>query len=146
MNAAGHSPDVASAANISAFTSGSAMGIYLGGVAIDGGRGLASVNWVGGRISTAGLVVAVLSWLLMDRRSTSEPQSRPSFPRVSRHPMPGLASRGRARVTGRRAQCSWFFGSVNSWVCGFRWPSVTAPRTFGPLRRKTLRPSVMWDS
>ena len=68
MNAAGHAPDVASAANISAFTLGSALGIYLGGAAIDGGLGLASVNWVGGSISTVGLVVAVLSWALVDRR------------------------------------------------------------------------------
>ena len=75
MNAAGQAPDVASAANISAFTLGSALGIYLGGAAIDGGLGLASVNWVGGLISTAGLVVAVLSWLLIDRRrSPAEPQ------------------------------------------------------------------------
>jgi MFS transporter, DHA1 family, inner membrane transport protein len=51
---------VASAANISAFTLGSALEIYLGGAAIDGGPGLASVNWVGGLISPAGLVVAVL--------------------------------------------------------------------------------------
>jgi predicted MFS family arabinose efflux permease len=68
MNAAGHAPDVASAANISAFTLGSALGIYLGGAAIDGGLGLASVNWIGGLISTGGLVIAVLSWLLIDRR------------------------------------------------------------------------------
>ena len=75
MNAAGHAPDVASAANISAFTLGSALGIYLGGAAIDGGLGLASVNWIGGLISTAGLAVAVLSWLLIDRRrATAEPQ------------------------------------------------------------------------
>ena len=68
MNAAGHAPDVASAANISAFTLGSALGIYLGGAAIDGGLGLESVNWIGGLISTSGLVVAVLSWALIDRR------------------------------------------------------------------------------
>ena len=74
MNAAGHAPDVASAANISAFTLGSALGIYLGGAAIDGGLGLASVNWVGGLISTSGLLVAVISWLLIDRR---KPQSTP---------------------------------------------------------------------
>jgi MFS transporter, DHA1 family, inner membrane transport protein len=42
MTAAGHAPDVASAANISAFTLGSALGIYLGGAAIDGALGLAS--------------------------------------------------------------------------------------------------------
>jgi len=75
MNAAGHAPDVASAANISAFTLGSALGIYLGGAAIDGGLGLSSVNWIGGLISTSGMVVAVLSWLLIDRRrSTAEPE------------------------------------------------------------------------
>jgi len=34
MAAAGHAPDVASAANISAFTLGSAIGIYLGGAAM----------------------------------------------------------------------------------------------------------------
>jgi MFS transporter, DHA1 family, inner membrane transport protein len=68
MNAAGHAPDVASAANISAFTLGSALGIYLGGAAIDGGLGLASVNWVGGLLTTSGLVVAVLTRLLVDRR------------------------------------------------------------------------------
>jgi predicted MFS family arabinose efflux permease len=75
MNAAGHAPDVASAANISAFTLGSAVGIYLGGAAIDGGLGLASVNWVGGLISLTGLVVAVLSWLLIDRRQPRLPEA-----------------------------------------------------------------------
>ncbi|MFD2091894.1 MFS transporter [Blastococcus deserti] len=75
MNAAGHAPDVASAANISAFTLGSALGIYLGGAAIDGGLGLASVNWVGGLISATGLVVAVLSWLLIDRRQPRLPEA-----------------------------------------------------------------------
>jgi len=68
MSAAGHAPDVASAANISAFTLGSAIGIYLGGAAIDGGLGLASVNWVGGLISTAGLAVAAVTWFVVDRR------------------------------------------------------------------------------
>ena len=70
MTAAGHAPDVASAANISAFTLGSALGIYLGGAAIDGGLGLASVNWIGGLLTTRGLSVAVLGWLMFDRRRT----------------------------------------------------------------------------
>jgi DHA1 family inner membrane transport protein len=74
MNAAGHAPDVASAANISAFTLGSALGIYLGGAAIDGGLGFASVNWVGGLISATGLAVAALSWLLVDRRQPRIPE------------------------------------------------------------------------
>jgi predicted MFS family arabinose efflux permease len=73
MKAAGHAPDVASAANISAFTLGSALGIYLGGLAIDGGLGLASVNWIGGLISTAGLIVALVSWAVIDRRRAPEP-------------------------------------------------------------------------
>ena len=68
MSAAGHAPDVASAANISSFTLGSAIGIYLGGAAIDGGLGLSSVNWIGGLITTAGLLVAVTSWWILDRR------------------------------------------------------------------------------
>lgn len=69
MSAAGHAPDVASAANISAFTLGSAIGITLGGAAIDSGLGLTSVNWVGGLITTAGLLVALLTWALLDRRA-----------------------------------------------------------------------------
>ncbi|MFI7704023.1 MFS transporter [Nonomuraea sp. NPDC049480] len=68
MTAAGHAPDVASAANISAFTLGSAIGIYLGGEAIDGGLGLSSVNWVGGLLTTAGLATALATWALLDRR------------------------------------------------------------------------------
>jgi predicted MFS family arabinose efflux permease len=70
MTAAGHAPDVASAANISAFTLGSAVGIYLGGAAIDGGLGLASVNWIGGLLTTSWLSVAAFGWLLFDRRRT----------------------------------------------------------------------------
>ena len=62
MAAAGHAPDVASAANISAFTLGSAIGIYLGGAAIDSGLGFASVNWIGGLMTTAGLAMALLTY------------------------------------------------------------------------------------
>lgn len=69
MTAAGHAPDVASAANISAFTLGSALGITLGGAAIDGGLGLAAVNWIGGTMTTAGLIVAIVTWALLDRRT-----------------------------------------------------------------------------
>ena len=61
MTKAGDAPDVASAANISAFTLGSAIGIYLGGAAIDGGLGFTSVNWVGGLMTTAGLLLAIVS-------------------------------------------------------------------------------------
>jgi predicted MFS family arabinose efflux permease len=68
MAEAGDAPDIASAANISAFTLGSAMGIWLGGAAIDGGLGLAAVNWVGGLISLAGLALALISWRWLDHR------------------------------------------------------------------------------
>ena len=61
MARAGDAPDMASAANISAFTLGSALGIWLGGQAIDAGWGLASVNWVGGSIALVGLALAALS-------------------------------------------------------------------------------------
>ena len=75
MNAAGHAPDVASAANISAFTLGSAIGITLGGAAIDSGLGLAAVNWVGGTMTTAGLLVAVVTSALLDRRAAEHPHA-----------------------------------------------------------------------
>jgi predicted MFS family arabinose efflux permease len=61
VSRAGDAPDMASAANISAFTLGSALGIWLGGAAIDAGLGLASVNWVGGGIALAGLALAAVS-------------------------------------------------------------------------------------
>jgi MFS transporter, DHA1 family, inner membrane transport protein len=63
MQEAGDAPDVASAANISAFTLGSALGIWLGGAAIDAGLGLIAVNWVGGLISLAGFLLALGAWL-----------------------------------------------------------------------------------
>jgi MFS transporter, DHA1 family, inner membrane transport protein len=71
MNQAGDAPDIASAANISAFTLGSALGIWLGGAAIDSGLGLTSVNWVGGLISLVGLVLALVTWLGRDRGQTA---------------------------------------------------------------------------
>jgi len=69
---AGDAPDVASAANISAFTLGSALGIWLGGAAIDAGLGAASVNWIGGIISGTGLLLA-LSSLWLDRVFPAQP-------------------------------------------------------------------------
>jgi DHA1 family inner membrane transport protein len=71
MAEAGDAPDIASAANISAFTLGSALGIWLGGWAIDAGLGLAAVNWVGGLISLSGLALALISWRWLDRGQAS---------------------------------------------------------------------------
>jgi predicted MFS family arabinose efflux permease len=68
VSKAADAPDVSSAANISAFTLGSAIGIWLGGWAIDAGLGIASVNWVGGLISLTGLALAIVAWAFVDRR------------------------------------------------------------------------------
>jgi DHA1 family inner membrane transport protein len=82
MTKAGDAPDIASAANISAFTLGSALGIWLGGAAIDAGLGAASVNWVGGVISGIGLLLA-LSALWLDR--ITPPQSIETQPAPLTH-------------------------------------------------------------
>lgn len=71
---AGEAPDVASAANISAFTLGSALGIWLGGLAIDGGLGIASVNWVGAAASFTGLIAAFAA-LRRGRTEAASPRS-----------------------------------------------------------------------
>jgi MFS transporter, DHA1 family, inner membrane transport protein len=71
---AADAPDVASAANISAFTLGSALGIWLGGLAIDGGLGIASVNWVGGLISLSGLILALVAWVWVDGKYPDAPR------------------------------------------------------------------------
>ena len=68
VSKAADAPDVSSAANISAFTLGSALGIWLGGWAIDAGLGIASVNWVGGLISLSGLALALAAWAFVDER------------------------------------------------------------------------------
>ena len=68
VSKAADAPDVSSAANISAFTLGSAVGIWLGGWAIDAGLGIASVNWVGGLISLSGLALALVAWAVVDER------------------------------------------------------------------------------
>ena len=68
VSKAADAPDVSSAANISAFTLGSAIGIWLGGWAIDAGLGIASVNWVGGLISLSGLALALVAWAFVDER------------------------------------------------------------------------------
>jgi MFS transporter, DHA1 family, inner membrane transport protein len=68
VSKAADAPDVSSAANISAFTLGSAVGIWLGGWAIDAGLGIATVNLVGGLISLSGLALALMAWAFVDKR------------------------------------------------------------------------------
>ncbi|WP_255622714.1 MFS transporter [Pseudonocardia sp. DSM 110487] len=84
MTKAGDAPDIASAANISAFTLGSALGIWLGGAAIDSGLGAASVNWVGGVISGIGLLLA-LSALWLDRITPPQPFEAQPAPLTHHH-------------------------------------------------------------
>jgi DHA1 family inner membrane transport protein len=84
MTKAGDAPDIASAANISAFTLGSALGIWLGGAAIDSGLGAASVNWVGGIISGIGLLLA-LSALWLDRITPPQPFEAQPAPLTHHH-------------------------------------------------------------
>jgi DHA1 family inner membrane transport protein len=84
MTKAGDAPDIASAANISAFTLGSALGIWLGGAAIDAGLGAASVNWVGGIISGIGLLLA-LSSLRLDRITPPQPFETQPAPSTHHH-------------------------------------------------------------
>jgi DHA1 family inner membrane transport protein len=97
MTAAGHAPDVASAANISAFTLGSAVGIYLGGAAIDGGLGLASVNWIGGLMTLTGLVVALVTL----RHGGSREEHHDHAARVGGHPQVGASHHGVDEATPR---------------------------------------------
>ncbi len=55
-------------------------------------------------------------------------------------------ARGRAitRPPSRRRPLR--YPMVNSWVCGFRWPSFMAPATVLSLRFQVVNPRVMSDS
>ncbi|MDF1796561.1 MAG: MFS transporter [Coxiellaceae bacterium] len=61
MQKAEGAPTLASAANIAAFNTGVTIGVMLGGVAIHMGLGYTSPNWVGGILTTTGLVVAIIT-------------------------------------------------------------------------------------
>ncbi|MDF1654705.1 MAG: MFS transporter [Coxiellaceae bacterium] len=52
---------LASAANIAAFNTGVTIGVMLGGLAIHMGFGFTSPNWVGGTLTTVGLIIAAAS-------------------------------------------------------------------------------------
>ena len=60
------------------------------------------------------------------------------------HPRNGeggrLLARPRAAILAAR------YPMVNSWVCGFRWPSFMAPTTVLSLRSQVVNPRVMSDS
>src|SRR6266545_244683 len=90
---------------------------------------------------------SVRSLALTWRRSpricrASRPGSRPGrAPR--RVPGPPPTQPGQASVDGEPERSQPI---ENSWVCGLRCPSRTAPAVSRPLKRNTLRPSVMLDS
>jgi hypothetical protein len=52
---------------------------------------------------------------------------------------------GRSRPT-HLPNGSGIYPMVNSWVCGFRWPSFWAPATALSCRSQMIRPRVMSDS
>ncbi|MCL1127713.1 MFS transporter [Shewanella surugensis] len=59
-----NAPTVSSAANISSFNIGIALGTYLGGVTIYLGWGYNSVNWVGGCMVLLALVIQIVNILI----------------------------------------------------------------------------------
>jgi DHA1 family inner membrane transport protein len=61
MNKAKEAPTLASAANISAFNLGTALGVFLGGYTIHAGFGFTSPNWVGAMLTVIGLGIFMLS-------------------------------------------------------------------------------------
>lgn len=61
LNKAEGAPTLASTANISAFNLGIALGVYLGGVAIDAGLGYTSPNWIGAILTVVGLGLVIVS-------------------------------------------------------------------------------------
>ncbi|GFM95350.1 hypothetical protein Sfulv_01610 [Streptomyces fulvorobeus] len=69
-------PTLASAVNIGAFNAGNALAAWLGGIAISGGLGYTSPNWVGAALATSALALAFLSSSLEKRaaRRTPSPQ------------------------------------------------------------------------
>ncbi len=56
---ASDAPRLASACNISAFGAGIALGVFLSGITIDNGFGYESPNWVGGSLTSLGLLIAL---------------------------------------------------------------------------------------
>ncbi len=61
MNKSEGAPTLASAANISAFNFGIALGVYLAGVAIDMGYGYTAPNFVGAMLAVSALILAFVT-------------------------------------------------------------------------------------
>jgi len=69
LHRASSAPTLASAINIGAFNFGNAVAAWLAGLTIGAGFGYASANWVGALMTSAGLILAVVS-VLIARRNT----------------------------------------------------------------------------
>ena len=61
MQQAKGAPTLAASANIAAFNAGVTIGVMLGGTAIHLGLGYTSPNWVGGTLTSAGLLIALVT-------------------------------------------------------------------------------------
>lgn len=59
MNKAEDAPTLASTANIAAFNLGTALGVFLGGIAIHAGLGYTSPSWVGAILTAIGLGLTI---------------------------------------------------------------------------------------
>lgn len=73
--AAADAPVLASAANISAFNLGNALGAYLGGAVIAAGFGYSATNGLGALLAAGGVVVALIAAVGSRRRATAETPS-----------------------------------------------------------------------
>ncbi len=69
----GAGQSLASSFNIAAFNLGNAIGAWLGGAVIDHGPGLAAIPWIAAMVPLAGLVLAVVSHRVEERRATLVP-------------------------------------------------------------------------
>ncbi|MFF4651510.1 MFS transporter [Streptomyces sp. NPDC001380] len=92
MQQAEGAPTLASAANIAAFNLGNAGGAYLGGLAIEGGHGYTSPNWIGAALAVAALAATAVSAGL-ERRTRRAAAVAP----VADHPVPDAPLTGARR-------------------------------------------------
>ena len=71
MDVAGDNQSIAAALNHSALNIGNSLGAFLGGAVIAAGWGYVAPAWTGAALAAAGLVIALLSYRLEARRSSS---------------------------------------------------------------------------